>query len=169
MAVDRRIKGNNDSNEYQDALALKKIFEKEFEKKDTKGEVLIICNAILFGQEIKDIDLIVLGNFENYRCNLKTKAETGKFADRIELEQKDRLVIINSFCFVIETKRHRAEDIQLNGIHLLVRYNDKLHDATTQSEQQKYSLTNFFKDRLNYTPYVCNFIWFRNFNRTDYT
>jgi hypothetical protein len=74
------------------------------------------------------------------------------------------LVFINSFCFVIETKRHRAEDIQLNGIQLLVRYNDKLHDVTTQSEKQKYSLASFFKDRLNFSPYICNFIWFRNIN-----
>ncbi|MBM2815267.1 MAG: hypothetical protein HW421_2029 [Ignavibacteria bacterium] len=162
MAVNIRIKGNKDTNEYKDALVLKQIFENEFANKDTKGEILIISNAILFGQEVKDVDLIVLGNFEKYSCKIKSKAETGTYNNKQELPLEERLVFINSFCFVIETKGHRAEDIQLNGVHLLVRYNDNLHDATTQSEKQKYSLSCYFKDRLNFTPYIFNFIWFRN-------
>ncbi|MCW3104076.1 MAG: hypothetical protein JWO09_2516 [Bacteroidetes bacterium] len=164
MAVKISIKGDKETNEYKDALALKQIFEKEFINKDTSGEILIISGATLFGQDVKDVDLIVLGNFENYSCKVKSKAEIGFYDNRKELELKERLIYINSFCFVIETKRQRAEDIQLNGIQLLVRYNDKLHDVTTQSEKQKYALMSFFKDRLDFTPYICNFIWFRNIN-----
>ena len=162
MAVKIRVKGDKETNEYKDALVLKEIFEKEFDNKDTNGEILIISGATLFGQEIKDIDLIVLGNFENYNCRVKSKAETGSYENKKELELRERSVYINSFCFVIETKRHRAEDIQLNGVQLLVKYNDHLHDVTTQSEGQKYSLHSFFKDRLNYTVYICNFIWLRS-------
>jgi hypothetical protein len=162
MPVKISIKGDKETNEFKDALVLKEIFEKEFTKKDTNGEILIISSATLFGQDTQDIDLIVLGNFENYSCKVKSKAETGTYKDKKELELKERWVYINSFCFVIETKRHRAEDIQLNGIQLLVRYNNKLHDVTTQSEKQKYSLKSFIEDRLNFSPYVCNFIWFRN-------
>jgi hypothetical protein len=164
MPVKIQIKGDKDTNEYKDALALKQIFEKEFSNKDTNGEILIISGATLFGQEVKDIDLIVLGNFEKYSCTIKSKAETGTYDNKTELPLEKRLIFINSFCFVIETKRQRAEDIQLNGLQLLVRYNDKLHDVTNQSEKQKYSLTSYFKDRLNFTPYICNFIWFRNIN-----
>ena len=164
MPVKINIKGDQDTNEYKDALVLKQIFESEFSKSDTCGEILIISGATLFGQEVKDVDLIVLGNFEKYSCKIKTKAETGSYKNRHELELKERLVFVNSFCFVIETKRHRAEDVQLNGIQLLVKYNNKLHDVTTQSEKQKYSLSSFIKDRINFSPYVCNFIWFRNIN-----
>ncbi len=164
MPVKISIKGDKETNEYKDAIVLKQIFEKEFSYRDTNGEILIISGATLFGQEVKDVDLIVLGNFEKYCCKVKTKAETGTYDKRRELDLEERFVYVNSFCFVIETKRHRAEDIQLNGIRLLVRYNDKLHDVTTQSEKQKYSLATFFKDRINFTPYVCNFIWFRNIN-----
>ena len=161
MSVIIRIKGNKETTEYQDALALKQIFEHEFSDNKTNGEILIISNATLFGQEVKDVDLVVLGNFEKYSCRIKTKAKNNK---KEELELKERTVFVNSFCFVIETKKHRAEDIQLNGLNLLVRYNNKLSDATTQSENQKYSLKNYFQDRLNFTPYICNFIWLRNVN-----
>ena len=167
MAVSIRIKGSNETNEYKDALVLKQIFEAEFQDGKTNGEILIISNATLFGQEVKDVDIIVLGNFEKYSCKIRSKAKTKnpqKKDEFIELDLKERLVFVNSFSFVIETKKHRAEDVQLNGLNLLVRYNNKLSDVTTQSESQKYSLKNYFRDRLKIAPYICNFIWLRNVN-----
>lgn len=159
MPVQVLIKGNNETNEYQDAVALKNIFENDLKNVTQNGKVLIICNATLFGQETKDVDLIVIGDFEKYSQKIKTKSRT---SDQRELELKERLVFFSDFCFVIETKRHSAENVQLNGVNLLVQYNDKLSDVTTQSEKQKYSLLNFFKDRTNISPYICNFIWLRN-------
>lgn len=169
MSVKLKIKGNQETNEYKDAIVLKEIFENEFRKKPVNykneqinGEILIISNATLFGQDTKDVDLIVIGKFENYSIKVKTKAKT---SDE-ELNQEERLLFINDFCFVIETKKHCAENIQLNGVNLLVKYNgkynDKLSDATTQSEKQKYALSNYFNDRLGFSPYICNFIWLRN-------
>ena len=73
-----------------------------------------------------------------------------------------RTIFINDFCFVFETKRHRATDIQLNGLTLTVKYNNKRSDVTNQSENQKYSLKGFFEDRINFSPMICNFIWLRN-------
>lgn len=161
MAIKIRIKGNQDTNEYQDALLLKQLFESSIDTQSTNGEILIVSNATLFGQEVKDIDLIVIGNFEKYRCKIKTRAIGPQ---KEELELKDRTVFISNFCFTIETKRHRAEDIRLEGLNLLVKYNNKLSDVTAQSESQKYSLKRFLIDRLSFSPYICNFIWFRNVN-----
>lgn len=162
MAVSIKIKGNNETNEFKDAVALKEIFEAEFRNKDTNGEILIICNATLFGQETKDIDLIAIGKFENYSSRLKAKTRTKYKGNWKNLEEEFRNVYINDFCFVFETKRHRVSDIQLDGLTLSVKYSNKRSDVTTQSENQKYSLTNFFKDRISFSPYVCNFIWLRN-------
>ncbi|WP_084625551.1 AAA family ATPase [Salinimicrobium xinjiangense] len=160
MSVKIKIKGNKETNEFKDAIALKEIFESEFRDGQVNGEILIICNATLFGQETKDIDLIAIGKFERFSKRLKAKHKTSEgIAD-----QEIRTVFINDFCFVFETKRHRATDIRLDGLTLSVKYNDKRSDVTTQSENQKYSLTNFFKDRINFSPYVCNFIWLRNVN-----
>lgn len=158
MSVNIRIKGNTETNEYKDALALKEIFESEFRSGQINGEILIICNATLFGQETKDIDLIAIGKFEKYSQRVKTKHKSPDGTN----DQEMRTVFINDFCFVFETKRHRATDIRLDGITLTVKYNNKRSDVTTQSENQKYSLANFFKDRINFSPYVCNFIWLRN-------
>ena len=161
MAVKIRIKGNKETNEFKDAVALKEIFEFEFRTLKIEGEILIICNATLFGQETKDIDLIAIGKFDKYSLRLKSKSKTSKNGEGI-LEQEMRTIFINDFCFVFETKRHRSRDIQLDGLTLTVKYNNKRSDVTTQSENQKYSLTSFFRDRINFSPYVCNFIWLRN-------
>lgn len=160
-----KIKGNTETSEYKDAVVLKGIFEDEFKESQENGEILIISNATLFGQDTKDIDIIVIGTFENYSKKIKTKSKVSK-SDKI-LNEEERKVYINNFCFVIETKKHRAEDIQLNGLNLLVRYNNKLSDVTTQSENQKYALVDYFKDRIGFSPYVCNFIWLRNINSTS--
>ena len=176
MSVKIRIKGNHKTNEYKDAIVLKEIFEKEFINTSAKGEILIISNATLFGQDTKDVDLIVIGKLDQCIINVKTKTKTDrkKIADanmaeekeralEIELEQrKERVLSISDFCFVIEVKGHCAEDIQLEGPTLLVRYNGRLHDVTTQSESQKYSLLDYFKDRINNAPHICNFIWLKN-------
>ncbi|WP_417888114.1 AAA family ATPase [Zunongwangia sp.] len=186
MPVTIKIKGNSNTNEFEDALALKEIFESEFRNNSINGEILIISNATLFGQEVKDVDLIAIGSFENYRIDIRSKAKvsipdglretrelekedynlktfkSGRKFWRKTLKQEMRSIYVNDFCFVFETKRHRAEDIQLNGLNLLVRYNSKLSDVTTQSENQKYSLANYFEDRINFSPYICNFIWLRN-------
>lgn len=161
MSIKIRIKGTSETNEYKDALELKQLFESSLDTNNLIGEILIISNATLFGQETKDVDLIVIGTFEKYSCRVKSKAVG---PNKTELEMKPRTVFVNNFCFTIETKRHRAEDIRLDGLHLLVKYNNKLSDATTQSENQKYSLKGFFDDRLNFSPYISNFIWFKNVN-----
>jgi len=160
MGVRINIKGNKETSEHKDALALKEIFESEFRNSNVNGEILILCNATLFGQATKDIDLIAIGKFEKLRAELKTKSNSPDG----EIEQKMRTVFINDFCFVFETKKHRVSDVRLDGLTLSVKYNNKRSDVTTQSENQKYSLTNYFKDRINFSPYVCNFIWLRNVN-----
>ena len=163
MGLKINIKGNTETPEYKDALILKQIFLDSLS--NAEGEILIICNATLFGQEVKDIDLIAIGKLENYPISLKTAAKTKIFGKNEELGEEIRKVFVNDFCFVFETKKHRAEDIQLNGLTLLVKYNNKFKDVTTQSENQKYSLTRFFEDRIKFKPYVCNFIWLRNVSK----
>lgn len=159
MPVKIKIKGNKDTNEYKDAIVLKEIFEDEYRNSDINGEILIISNVTLFGQDTKDVDIVAVGKFENFSTKIKTAAKTK--AGEI-LESKERILYVSDFCFVFETKKHRAEDIQLNGLTLLVKYNNKFSDVTTQSENQKFSLFKYFTDRIGFSPYICNFIWLRN-------
>lgn len=161
MPIEFTIKGNKDTDEYKDALVLKEIFESTIPD-DVNGRILLISNATLFGQAVKDVDIIAIGVFDEYRLDIKSRVKyyvNGEFVYDDVI--KRRLVFCKDFCFVFESKKHRAEDIQINGLNLLVKYGQRFSDATTQSERQKYSLKNYFEDRLNFSPYICNFIWLR--------
>lgn len=159
MSVEIIIKGNTETNEHQDALVLKRIFESQLTPNIT-GKILIISSVTIFGQEVKDIDLVVIGSLNNLKLDLKTKTKE-------DLQNKKREVSINNFCFCIETKRHKSSDILLDGLNLTVLYNGKKSDVTTQSEKQKFSLYEFFMSSLKYSPFICNFIWLRNLQKQN--
>ncbi|MDD5361401.1 MAG: AAA family ATPase [Ignavibacteria bacterium] len=142
MAINIRVIGNEETTEYRDAQFLKSIIANGISKR-LNGDILIITNATLFGYQVKDFDIIALGNFERNKNPIINDT------------------FINDFCFIFETKNHPAEDIAYENNILKVKYNGKYHDITTQSEKQKYSLTNYFIDKLKESPYVCNFVWLR--------
>ena len=171
--------GDTSSREYRDALKLKNIFEKSLSS-NIYGDILIYSSAILFGQKIKDIDIICCGKFKNLNLNIKCRVENTdkqkKPSDKesnILIDEDDqklnddnqiklRDVRIRDFIFCIENKSHPINQIVLDGLSLKVKYqNGKLHDASDQSEQQKYSLKSFLSDKWNSKkiPYICNFIW----------
>lgn len=163
MRLDIIIKGDTETNEYKDAQDLKSIFERDLPPGVT-GKILIISNATLFGQAVKDVDLVVVGHLENYDLQFDVparKLEKNKFSD---LPSRAREISIKNFCFVIETKRQSSVDIRLEGTNIVVNYDGKPHDVTSQSEKQKYSLKNFLSSNLPKSPYICNFIWFRSLN-----
>ncbi|MBI9071007.1 MAG: AAA family ATPase [Melioribacteraceae bacterium] len=158
MALQITLKGNTQTNEYKDALKLKEIFEKvdsQFE-----GNILIHSNATLFGQKVKDVDLIVLAQFTRSSMTIQSASHS----DNVITNRKCWL---NNFCFCIETKHHNPRDIRLQGTTLSVKYSSGWSDTTTQSEEQKYSLKNFFEDRLGYSPYIYNFIWLCNLTQNN--
>ncbi|MBD1880741.1 AAA family ATPase [Coleofasciculus sp. FACHB-T130] len=154
--------GNPGSNEYQAAKTLKAIFERDIEP-SRNGRILIAPNLTLYGQETKDIDIMVFNQFSTFPCTLNSKGKQG----RKITDYSKKIVNIKNFCFVIEVKDHPIEKISFEALRSLVLYKNKWHDATNQNEQQKYSLLNFFKDKIGWSPYICNFIWFRNINLVD--
>jgi hypothetical protein len=69
-----------------------------------RGKILIKVGMVCFGQDPRDIDIVVFGEFEKgYRIELLCEAEE---YDPISKEKKtedaeNRKVFINNFCFAI--------------------------------------------------------------------
>ena len=163
MSINIKIKGQVDTDEYKAALQLKKIFEtsipKELEGNIIEGDINIVSNVTLFGQEVKDVDLVVFGRIgKGFKRRLKFRPKNGE-------EYITKNVYFSNFCFTIELKKHYLEDIQIGAMNnVLVNYNGKKHDVTYQSEKQKYSLVRYFKnmDEVGKSVWVSNFIWLKN-------
>ena len=67
---------------------------------------------------------------------------------------------MQNFCTTIEIKKHAISGIVLNGTDFYVRYGKDLHSVTLQSNKQRISAMSFFKQSLNFSPYITNIIWF---------
>lgn len=140
------------------------MFEEQIPSTVEGGEILIATNITLFGQEVKDIDIVILGKIgKGFKIPIK-------FRPKDEDNFKTKNVYFSTFCIAIELKSHLKEDVSFNGLsHLLVKYNEKFHDVTYQSEKQKYSLLRYFKnfDDIGYSPYIVNLIWLNKIERSD--
>lgn len=158
MPINVILKGQEDSYEYKAGLQLKELFEKSISNR-VSGNILIACNVTLFGQEVKDIDIVVIGSFDlGYSERLKFRPEG-------EDAYVENNVYLSNFCLTIEVKKHQAKDISIGRLNnVLVNYNGKKHDVTYQSEKQKYSLHRYLKniDEVGSSVFVNNLIWLRN-------
>jgi hypothetical protein len=161
MAVSIEIIGHKSSEEFSYASKLKEKLLGELQNHE--GKILLIPSARLFGQKVKDVDLIILGNLKFYKLGVKTKIYD--YANKQELPTEPRNVVFKNFCYTVEIKSHDAHAIKQVGTQILVRYDNEWHDASTQSDNQNISLRGYFKDNLKYSPYVSNFIWFTNLSK----
>ena len=126
--INVKIVGTPETPEYTAAETLKAIFERDT-KPQEQGSILIASGVTCFGQEVKDIDLVVFGHLRGgFARKLWSRAKRGNSK---ELEDAAyRYVNVTNFCFCIEVKDH--EDVQFQLDRAVVRYRNKLHDATHQ-------------------------------------
>jgi len=168
---------------------LKKFFDNEFkDKKHINGKISIQSCVQIFGADTRDFDIIVSGYFENlYQVNaqdIRYKFLTkDKKAWKSEYVKYSGDVRCKNFCFIIEVKSHEARALRLSDhYNLEVLMTSKrgkryYHDATNQSEQQKWTLKNYLENKpirfieRNGKPKnnidVANFIWLVNVNNED--
>lgn len=152
MAIKVSVFGaEKESDEYAAALKLKSIIQNSTPE-SAIGEIVLFASATLYGQAVKDVDLMMLGSIQNYNLN-------SEFSDKDGNRIQDK-VFIQNFCTVIEVKRHDISGIVLNGTDFYVKYGADLHCVTQQSNKQKISAMNFFITALSFSPFITNVIWF---------
>lgn len=152
MSVDVKIFGADiESDEYEAAIRLKEIILNSIPAAAV-GEIVLFASATLFGQAVKDIDLLMIGEIQSGYTIMAEFTDEGTV-----LQEK---VDIRSFCTTIEVKRHDISGIFRNGTDIYVRYGAKNHCVTSQSNKQKNSTMDFLKKTQMYSPYVTNVIWF---------
>lgn len=159
MSVIITVNGaDKDSDEYMSAMKLKRMLKTSLDD-SIIGEIILFVNAQLLGQEVKDVDILMLGQLMNY-C--------GKydFTDENDVLVSDN-VNIASFCTTIEVKSHSTAGVRRQGTDYYVKYNQKWHCVTTQSNKQKISAMNFFLRSITLSPYITNVIWFNSISEND--
>ncbi len=148
---------SNDSCPEKDGSILIKSYLSEYFSKipSANGTINIYYSLTLNGQNVRDIDIAVIGKLDNV---IIKKSVT----DPVTLLKRD--LQAESFCFVIELKQHPYNKIRKNGSHVYVEYKDEIKDVTDQSEKQKYAFANYFQNKFNYNILVNNIIWLQGIN-----
>lgn len=160
MSVIVKIIGEkNDTDEYIAAEKLKNIIDSTVPQ-NVMGEIILFPSATLFGQAVKDVDIMMIGDLKNYNVNVSF------FDDNVKEYIQDEVSVI-SFCTTIEVKGHPITSIRKEGTNLLVLYTQGWHNATKQSNDQKTSAMNFFTYNLGFHPYITNLIWFTEVTKEE--
>ncbi len=159
MAIKVSVFGaEKESDEYNAALKLKNIIQSTVPEY-VDGEIVLFASATLYGQTVKDVDLMMIGSLQNYSLIFE-------FNDRDGNHIQDK-VFIHNFCTVIEVKRHDISGIARNGTDIYVKYGLDWHSVTQQSNHQKFSAKNFFVKALSFSPFITNVIWFTQATSND--
>ena len=152
MAVIARIIGEDDgSDEFAAAKKLKDIIDTTIPR-TAMGEIILFPSATLYGQAVKDVDIMMIGSLRNYGSRVPF------YHDGSNSEEE---VFLDSFCTTIEVKAHSANAVRIEGTNFQVLYSNKgWHNATKQSNEQKTSAMNFFFNTLGESPFITNLLWF---------
>lgn len=113
MSVNVMIFGaDKESDEHKAAVKLKEIIINSVPSAAV-GEIVLFASATLFGQAVKDVDLLLIGEIiSGYTITADFNTADGFARDK---------VMIQSFCTTIEVKRHDISGIFINGTDIYVR------------------------------------------------
>ena len=142
---------NDQTSEADAAKELESLILKEHEDMKRAGnvDISIIPSVQCFGQNPRDVDLVFL---------MFDKRDEKKLLQSTKHNRK-----IRSLCVTIEIKDHSGDAVKFEGNSCKVKYKDDWHDATYQSEKQKYSLHKYIgKSDAVKAPWIVNIIWLRN-------
>ena len=76
MGILLETKSYADNNKEREAAQLLKFcFSEELKGSKANGRILIASSVQIFGQEVRDIDLVVIGSLSGFKLNLNTRYE----------------------------------------------------------------------------------------------
>ena len=92
------------------------VFKTYFQKyPDVEGEIWIYHSLTLAGQDVRDIDIAVIGSLNGFKINkIIYDQNSGIYKD----------AVIHSFCYVIELKMH--DHVESKNSHIYVEYKGQL-------------------------------------------
>lgn len=142
------------------AIEMKERFEKEFSKyPNAKGTLYILRSVSIFGYKIRDIDLLLIGKFENFSFRNKvvtrnygavTNLNIDSFICNIELKDIDTIIV------------NGEKTLWKEGTAYTYKYkNSGEKNITEQAFDQMNEFRKYMKDTLNIEPFMCDLIWFR--------
>jgi len=145
------------------AEKLANIFRSELAQSECNGSLYFVPSAQLFGNEVRDVDILVLGTFDPpLQINVFCAATQWNGSENIRDTPKIRNVFVRSICWSIEVKSHSSSGIRIEGNQVNVSYLGRWHSASNQSMKAVFAVRSYLRENFSLSAYVTNLIWLRN-------
>ena len=120
------------------------------------GRICLLTNVTFGGGSVGELDILMLCDLSGVKFSLYEPDDQ---------EQKD--VIVQRLCYILEVKDHNSNgiDIQFNGFN--VKYDGVWHPVSGQSRKQRFDFKKYLLKHLGYSPFIYNFIWFREISGNE--
>lgn len=163
------ILGNTIGSEYQAAEKLKTLLLNIWPDlgKSKDDRLVIFVGYTVHKARVKDIDLIVIGDFADNRNVQFPKGSSHLSAPREDTSKKPFKV--KNFVIVMEVKGHDPRYVRFSGGNAEVKYSNResWHSVTMQSRGQLHSFRNHLKSKQIDDLYVSNLIFFTQLEHSD--
>lgn len=161
-----RLLGSMEGSEGGAARTLRQLILESWPwaEADPQTEIYIIAGVKCHGQPVRDLDLVVLGQFS---AQASYTPFLPFFDARSNTPKKPDAVHVQSFCLVIEVKDSGPENVRFVGAQVEARYGGVWKNVTEQSHKQVYALKNYLQHHRIAAPYITNLIWLRNVGNAD--
>lgn len=152
------------TREYEAAISLQRLILESWPEveNDAKNRITLVAGAQCHGQQVRDLDLVLLATFEAAPVH-----EPLLPFEYSGTQQLPEAVVVDSLCAVIEVKDHHVNDVKFVGTAVKVAYGSHWHDATNQNDRQLYSFRNYLMANQLRPPYITPLIWLRNVPNTS--
>jgi len=126
-------------------------------------QVQIIAGAQCHGQRVRDIDLVVIASFGNGVAFEPAFPINDGYGNPLNVKS----INVERLCLAVEVKDHTQNDVRFIGPRVEVRYQGDWHDATSQNQQQLYSLKAYLEWHHLNAPFIIPLVWLRNVSSLD--
>lgn len=148
------------SGETREENAVEKLrssLEQEFDEiPNVSGRICLMSNVAYGGGSTGECDIVLL-------CDLN--GATFQLFDPKDSCKKE--IVVQKLCYVIEVKDHNSNGVSLLGNGFNVKYDGVWHSVSSQSRQQRFDFKNYLTKYLSYSPFIYNFIWFRELSSNE--
>lgn len=147
--VTRDVAG--DTREEEAVETLRNSLEREFKDiPSSNGRICLLTNITFGGGSSGEIDILMLCDLSGVTFNLY---------DPDDQEQKN--VVVQRLCYILEVKDHDYNGIEILNNGFNVKYDGVWHPVSSQSRKQRFDLKQYLGRQLGYSPFIYNYIWFR--------
>jgi len=146
MLID--IRGTETGPERDAAESLRRILSPV----NSPGNLLLIVGAKCIGEDVQDIDLLMLGSF----------GRGLSFTGRQGASRHQEIRLVN-LCLALEVKDHSSGLVKFESQRVWVTYRDGRRDATEQVQRQCLSLKRYLERNGLSPPRIEGALWLRNY------